>query len=154
MSETYNQLVEIMMNEDDDAISEFIIMESDRDDVMASLDSDTTLFNYLMLFEEFLDIHDLYLFNGWEKAAIVGSPKIEKFWATFMLLTPKGTDLRGAKRIKDAMGQGQVDVKKQSNGTTLVQFMILKRELDQIETTNKDKIEKLSVDALDKVNAS
>lgn len=148
---TYHQLVDIILNEDDDAVSEFILVESERDTVLANLSGDTTLMNYMFLFEEFLEQHDLYLFKGWDKAAFVGQPRVEKFWITFHLLAPEGTDLRGAKRISDAVSQGEVKAKKLSTGGTMVRFMVLKRSLDQLEADTKEKIEKLSDKAMDEL---
>lgn len=146
---TYNQLIDIILTEDDTAVSDFILLESDKDEVMAGLDGDTTLMNYLFLFEAFLDQHDIYLFDGWEDAQIIGQPVIEKFWITIRVLVDDNVDLRGASRVNDAMQQGEVRVKKLSSGQTMVTFMILKRQLDQIETLDKEKIEKLSDKALE-----
>ena len=146
--DTYNQMIEVMLNEDDDSLSEFLLMESDRDEVMADLGGDTTLMNYLYLFEEFLDQHDIYLFKGWDTAQVIGKPVVEKFWITVTLLVSNETDLRGAKRVNDAIGQGKVTVKTHQGGK-LVTFMILKQSLDQIEKTNKDRIEELSDQALE-----
>ena len=100
--------------------------------------------NYMMLFEEFLEQHDIYLFKGWEKASFIGPPTVEKFWVVFTLLVSPETDLRGARRVNDAMHQGKVVMKKTQDGSIMVQFQVLKRALDQIETDNKERIEKLS----------
>jgi len=148
---TYNQLIEVMMNEDDESLDDFLLLESDTDQVIANLDGDVTLFNYIMMFEEFLDQHDIYLFKGWDKASLFGSPVVEKFWITIRLLVNDDTDLRGAKRVKDAMKQGDVVIKKTTDGRKVVEFSILKRDLDQIEETNKSRIEQLSMDALEKL---
>lgn len=150
-TDTFNQLVEVMLDEDDDSLDEFILTESEKDEVLAALSGDTTLMNYLMLFEEFLEQHDLYLFTGWDDAQIVGQPSVEKFWVTFDLLIDHKTDFRGARRINDAMPQGQVTAKRLQDGNILVRFQILKRLLDQIETDNKEKIEKLSDQALEEL---
>jgi hypothetical protein len=149
--DTYNQLVEVMINEDDESLEEFMILESDGDEVISNLDGDSTLFNYIMLFEEFLEQHDIYLFKGWDTASIFGSPVVEKFWVTIRVLVDDNTDMRGASRINNAMEQGGVVIKKTSDGQRVVEFSILKRDLDQIEKTNKTRIEKLSVAALNEL---
>lgn len=148
---TYNQLIEVMLNEDDESLEEFMLTESEKDQVLASLEGDTTVMNYMMLFEEFLEQHDIYLFKGWEKAAFVGVPKVEKFWVTFTMVVDGETDLRGAKRVNDAMPQGRVKAKRMDEGQVLVEFQVLKRALDQIEAVNKEKIEKLSDKAMEEL---
>lgn len=150
-SATFNHMIEIMLTEDDDSLDRFMLLESEKDTVLAALGGDPTLINYMMLFEEFLENHDLYLFEGWSSAAFVGKPKIEKFWATFALTVNEGTDMRGAKRVNDAMPQGQVKAKAMGNGKILVVFQVLKRHLDQIEETNREKIEELSDQALEQL---
>jgi len=149
--DAYNQLIEVIMNEDDESLGEFLLLESDADEVIGHLDGNVTLFNYAMLFEEYLDKHDIYLFKGWEKASLFGSPIVEKFWVVIRILVTEDTDLRGAKRINDAMKQGTVTVKKTTDGQKIVEFNILKRDLDQIEETNKTRIQELSADALGKL---
>jgi hypothetical protein len=141
-------MVEIMMNEDDDSLDEFMLMESESDEVVAQLEGDTTLFNYLLLFEEFLETHDLYLFKGWDNASIIGAPEVEKFWVVIKLLVGEGTDLRAVKRIDNALGQGTAKSHDAGNGKHIVVFNILKRDLDAIEETNKNRIDKLSDEAL------
>lgn len=148
--DTYNQMIEVMLNEDDDSLAEFLLVESERDDLIAGLDGNTTLMDYLYLFEEFLDQHDIYLFKGWDTAQIMGQPNVEKFWITITLLVDDEVDLRGAKRVNDALGQGKVEIKNHANGK-LVIFTILKQSLDQIEQTNKDRIEELSDQALEEL---
>lgn len=150
--ETYNQLIEVIMNEDDESLSSFVITESEKDNILYMLGGDATLINYLYLFEEYLEQHDIYLFKGWDKAKIIGKPLIEKFWVTITLWVSGDVDLRGAKRVNDAMQQGDVRIEKDTNESGYyVQFMVLKRELDRIENENKDKIEKLSDDALEEL---
>lgn len=148
----YDSLVEIMMTDDAESLDEFILNESERDEVLSSLGGDQTLINYMFLFEEFLEQHDLYLFKGWEKAQFIGRPKIEKFWVTFHLLVNSKSDMRGAKRINDALKQGEVIAKDLPDGKgKIVQFTVLKRDLDRIEADNQEKIEKLSLQALDEL---
>ena len=149
--DTYNQLIEIMLDEDDDALGEFVLMEAEKDQVLAGLGGDTTLMNYMMMFEEFLEQHDIYLFDGWEEASFAKQPSVEKFWITFHLLVGENADLRGAKRVRDAMNQGDVTAKRLEDGSMVVIFQVLKRSLDQIEAVNKEKIEKLSDQAMEEL---
>jgi hypothetical protein len=151
MNNNFNMLVEILLDEDDESLGEFLLQESEKDDIMVSLDGNSTLMNYMMLFEEFLEQHDLYLFQGWEKAEFVTQPSVEKFWVVFHLVVGEETDLRGAKRVNDAMTQGEVVFQKQDDGKILVRFTVLKRALDQIEKDTRDRIEKLSDDAAEDV---
>lgn len=151
MTDTYDQLIEVMLNEDDEALGEFVLMEGEKDQVLAGLNGDVTLMNYMMMFEEYLEQHDIYLFDGWEKAAFAQQPTVEKFWVTFYLLVEQNVDLRGAKRVRDAMNQGDVTVRQLDDGRKIVIFQVLKRNLDQIETVNKEKIEKLSDQALEEL---
>lgn len=145
---TYNQLIEVMMNEDEESLTDFLLVESELDEVVGALEGDTTIFNYIMLFEEFLEQHDIYLFKGWDKASVIGRPTVEKFWITVNVLISDDTDIRGAKRVKTAMGQGDVTAQKVDGGRVIT-FLILKQDLDQIEETNKERIEKLSIAALE-----
>lgn len=149
--DSFDQLVEVMLNEDDDALQEYILMEDEKDQVLAGIGGDVTLMNYLLMFEEFLEQHDVYLFDGWDTAQIAHQPKIEKFWAIFYLIVDDKVDLRGAKRVRDAMKQGSVKAKRLEDGKVLLIFQILKRELDYIENSNKEKIEKLSSEALEEL---
>lgn len=151
MTDTYDQLIEVMLNEDDDALGEYVLMEGEKDTVLAGLNGDVTLMNYMMMFEEYLEQHDLYLFDGWETAVFAKQPKVEKFWVTFYMLVDQNVDLRGAKRVRDAMNQGDVSAQRLRDGRIVVIFQVLKRNLDQIETINKEKIEKLSDQALEEL---
>lgn len=146
----YNQLVDIMLSESDEVLKDLLLVESEQDQVVAALDGDTTMMNYLLLLEEYLDAMDVYLFDGWEDAAIVAPPMIEKFWVTYLLRVCSKTDLTGARRIKDAMKQGDVRVKK-FNGGYLVKLLVLRRDLDKLETDSTTKIEQMARDDMDVV---
>lgn len=148
MSENYDHLLELMFAGDDEALNEAVLLESEKDDIIHALDGETTLMNYLMLFEEFLEDHDIYLFSGWDKAQIIGRPTVKKFWIIFHLLVNDNTDLGGARRVRDAMGQGKVIAKRIDDGNVVVRFEVLKRDLDKIEEINKEKIEELSDQAM------
>lgn len=150
MADHLDHLIEIMLEGDDDALDTFLLTESERDDVLNNLGGETTLMNYLLLFEEFLENHDIYLFDGWEQAEIIGKPRVEKFWVVFHLRIGPKADLRGARRIRDAAEQNQVRAKRQTDGSYLIQFTILKRDLDRIEQINQEKINQLSDEAVGK----
>lgn len=147
-SDTLDHLVEIMLDGDDDSLSDLILTESEKDEILFALEGETTLMNYIMLFEEYLEEHDIYLFKGWENAQLIGKPIVEKFWITFNLLVDENTDIRGAKRVQQAMSQGEVKAKKLQDGRRVVQFMVLRRDLDQIEKANKERIDQLSDQAI------
>lgn len=129
-----------------------LIREDSEEKIVRTL-GDSMLMNYLMKFEEYLDDHDIYLFDGWEDAKVVGKPEIDKFWTTFMVWVSPDTDLRGAMRLKnDKEGQNIVQVKtlEDDNGK-IVRFKILKRYLDAIETRNKERAEQLSDEQLEEM---
>jgi len=147
MSETYSQLVEILLDRDDAALEDFLIMESEQDEALAVIGGDQTLMSYLLLFEELMDDHDIYMFDGWEDGIIVGKPKVEKFWVTVSMKVPLKTEMMGAKRMNDALPQSKISAKKVDDGY-IVKFEILKKVLDKIETNNKEKIKSLADNAL------
>jgi len=150
MSETYSQLVEILLDRDDAALEDFLLMESEQDEALSAIGGDQTLLSYLLLFEELLDEHDIYMFKGWEDGYIVGQPKVEKFWVTVTMMVPKSTDMLGAKRLNDALPQSKVTAKK-IDGGYIVKFEILKKVLDKIETANRERIKSLADNALDEL---
>lgn len=150
-NDTMDHLVEVMLDGDDATLSDIVLLEGEKDDVINSLDGEATLMNYMMLFEEFLEEHDIYLFAGWEDAQFVGKPIVEKFWITFHILLSDKADVRGAKRVHDALNQGEVIVRKLNDGRYVARFLILKRDLDAIENANKERIDQLSDKALEEL---
>lgn len=136
-------IVDLLMDGNLDEAQTELLLENEQTQIMSSI-GDTTQFNYLMKFEEYLDEHDLYLFPGWEDAIVVSPIVIEKYWTVFYLKVGANTDLRGAKRVQsNKEGQNRVGVKKLDDGY-LVKFQILKKYLDDIEIRNKEKIEDLA----------
>jgi hypothetical protein len=124
------------------------ILESEEHDASRKV-GDTTLLNYLVKLEEYLDDHDIYAFDGWESAEFVQKPKVEKFWVTFWLRVGKDCELEGINRITNSKeAQNKVAVQKYDDGTTLVQIQVLKRYLDAIEGRNKQKSDELSDEEL------
>lgn len=137
-------IVDLLMDGDSEEANSQLLLENEQTQLMGTV-GDTTQFNYLMKFEEYLEEHDLYLFNGWEDSIVLSPITIEKFWTRFNLLVGKDTDLRGAKRVmSNKEGQNKVRVKKLGDGRMIVEFQILKKYLDDIELRNKERIEDLA----------
>ena len=148
-------VVDMLLSEDEtdfEKIEETILLENDEERILRQM-GDSTYMNYLMKFEEYLDDHDIYLFDGWEDAKVLGKPKVNKFWTEFMVLVSPDADLRGAMRIKnDKEGQNRVMVKELTDKQgTIVKFKILKRYLDAIEARNKERAEQLSDEQLESI---
>ena len=150
-NDTMDHLVEVMLDGNESTLDELVLLEGEKDDVINSLGGETTLMNYMMLFEEFLEDHDIYLFDGWEDAQFIGKPIVEKFWITFHILLSDKADIRGGKRVNDALKQGEVIIRKLKDGRYLARFLILKRDLDAIENANKERIDQLSDQALEEL---
>lgn len=144
MSDRKLHIVDKLIEGDEEGATAALLLEAEEEDLLAHLGGETTLMNYLIKFEEYLDDHDIYLFKGWDKAVIVGKPKVEKFWTTIDVMVAPDTDLRGALRVvNDKEGQNKVSKKKTKEGV-IVRFKILKRYLDQIEQRNKERSDQLS----------
>lgn len=145
MSDRKHRIVDLLIDGETQIATDELLLEAEEDDLLANLGGETTLMNYLLKFEEYLDDHDLYLFQGWEKGEIVEKPKVEKFWVTFYVRVPGDCELKGARRLtNDKEGQNVVKVKALDDGTHLVMFKILKRYLDEIEQRNKERSDQLS----------
>ena len=143
----------ILEDGDDETVTEAILLETEEERIVKSMGNEVTLMNYLIKFEEYLDDHDVYLFDGWEQAVIIDQPEIEKFWCTFYLQLNKNSDLRGAKRImNDKEGQNSVKKKQLDDGKTILKIKILKHYLDDIEKKNKQKAKDLSDEEMGKVS--
>ena len=141
----YSNIVEKIIsyeNYSDSSAVEEIINEGIEQDIITFI-GDTTIFDYLTKFEEYLDNHDITLYDGWDDAIILHSdysPNVRKFWFEVDLKVSKDTDLKGALRIKNGKeSQNKVLVKKLKNGEFIVRFKILKRYLDELEEQNKTK---------------
>ncbi len=152
--EKMRHVVDLILEGDEDdlqQVEEQILLENNEEKILRQL-GDPTQMNYLLMFEQYLDEHDLYLFDGWEDAKFVGRPIIDTFWTTFHVWVTSETDLRGAMRLKnDKEGQNKVMQKKLSNGDSIIKFKILRRYLDHIEQRNKEKAEQLANEELEKM---
>ncbi len=141
-------LVDMIM---DDRLNEAVtagILESEEHDTARKI-GDTTLLNYMVKLEEYLDDHDIYAFAGWEEAEFVQKPKIEKFWATFWMHVGKDCEVEGINRITNSKeAQNKVRVKKYDDGSSVIELQILKRYLDAIESRNQQKSDELSDEEL------
>lgn len=137
-------VVDMLIEGDVEAANEHLLMENEEQRIIRALGGDRTPFDYLLKFVEFLDSHDIFLFDGWEGCEISHKPVIDRFWCTFYVFVPSGTDLRGALRLTtEKEGQTTVKQKKVGNGHLLM-FKILRRDLDEIEAEDQERAEDLS----------
>ena len=137
-------VVDMLINGDTERAEEHLLNENQEQQIIRAMGGDRMPMNYLLKFEEYLDDHDIYLFDGWGDSIVCYKPKIEKFWTTFYLFCPDGTDLRGAMRlINDKEGQNEVG-KRRIKGGHILQFKILRRYLDEVEKKNQERAEELS----------
>ena len=142
-------VVDMLVEGDTESAHEHLLLENKEQQIVRAMGGDRSLMNYLLKFEEYLDDHDVNLFDGWEDIEIHHRPIIKKFWAIFDVYCPEGTDLRGALRItSDHEGQNEVGEKKVEGGTIL-RFKILRRYLDEIEKRNQEKAEELSAEEME-----
>ncbi len=151
MSQSTNlaAVVDMLIDGDVEAATEHLLMENQEQQFIRAMGGERMPMNYLLKFEEYMDDHDVYLFDGWNKAKICYRPKIDKFWTTFWLFCPDGTDLRGATRItNDKEGQNEVG-KKRIEGGHILQFKILRRYLDEVEKKNQERAEELSAEEME-----
>ncbi len=150
--EGMRRIVDLMLEGDEDdfqEIKEAILLENDEERILRTL-GDSTYMNYLLKFEEYLDDHDVYLFNGWEDAKIMKPINIDRFWAEFQVWFSPEADLRGAARItNDKEAQNKVTVKNLGDQGYILKFRILKRYLDAIEQRSKERAEQLSDEQLE-----
>ena len=151
MSQSTNlaAVVDMLIDGDVEAATEHLLMENQEQQIIRAMGGERMPMNYLLKLEEYMDDHDVYLFDGWIKAKICYRPKIDKFWTTFWLFCPDGTDLRGASRItNDKEGQNEVG-KKRIEGGHILQFKILRRYLDEVEKKNQERAEELSAEEME-----
>lgn len=142
-------IVDMLIEGDVDAALDHLLMENQEQQIVRAMGGDRMPMNYLLKFEEYLDDHDIYLFDGWEECQVCYKPRIDKFWCTFYVFCPQGTDLRGALRItNDKEGQNEVSQKK-ANGGHVLQFRILRRYLDEVEKKNQERAEELSAEEME-----
>jgi hypothetical protein len=148
-SQSMVPIVDLLIEGDVDAALEHLLMENQEQQIVRAMGGDRMPMNYLLKFEEYLDDHDIYLFDGWEDVQVCYKPRIDKFWCTFYVHCPKGTDLRGALRItNDKEEQNEIKQKTTDDGTIL-QFRILRRYLDEVEKNNQERAEELSTEEME-----
>jgi hypothetical protein len=137
-------VVDMLIDGKIEEATEHLLNENQEQQIIRAMGGDRMPMNYLLKFEEYLDDHDIYLFDGWKDCTICYKPRIDKFWTTFYLFCPDGTDLRGALRItNDKEGQNEVG-KRRVGGGHVLQFRILRRYLDEVEKKNQERAEELS----------
>ena len=143
-------VVDMLIDGREEDAEAHLLVENQEQQIIRAMGGDRMPMNYLLKFEEYLDDHDVYLFDGWEECIICYKPRIDKFWCTFYVFCPKGTDLRGALRIvNDKEGkQNEVKQKKTDDGHIL-QFRILRRLLDELEKKNQERAEDLSAEEME-----
>ncbi len=148
------RIVDLMLEGDDDdfqEIQEALLLENDEERIQRNL-GDSMYMNYILKFEEYLDGHDVYLFDGWEDAKLLKPINIGRFWAEFLIWFGPDADLRGATRIiNDKEAQNKVVVKNLGDKGYIVKFKILKRYLDAIEERSKERAEQLSDEQLEQM---
>lgn len=153
--EGMRRIVDLMLEGDDDdfqEIKESILLENDEERILRTL-GDSTYMNYLLKFEEYLDDHDVYLFDGWDQAKILKPIVIDRFWTEFLVWFSPDADLRGASRItNDKEAQNSVRVKNLGDSGYILKFRILKRYLDAIEQRSKERAEQLSDEQLEQMS--
>jgi len=140
----FEYVVEKIFEDDLEGASTSLLLESEEAELINQM-GDPTLINYLMKFEQYLDDHDVYMFDGWEDSAIPEKPSVEKFWCTFYLLVDEGADIKGgaARIINDQEAQNKVQVKEVEGGTIL-KIRILKRILDKMELDDQERADSLA----------
>lgn len=153
--EGMHRIVDLMLDGDDEdfqEIKEAILLENDEERILRTL-GDSTFMNYLLKFEEYLDDHDVYLFDGWEDAKILKPVSIDRFWTEFLVWFGPDADLRGASRLtNDKEAQNSVQVKNLGESGYILKFRILKRYLDAIEQRSKERAEQLSDEQLEQMS--
>jgi len=145
MTHDLTHVVDKLLDEDDSAYAEHALLMENEEDRLTRRLGDQMLTNYLLKFEEYLDDHDLYLYDGWEDVQVLGKPQVQRFWVIVNLWASKDVDLAGIQRIKtDQDGQNQIKVKKLKDGSMVIQVRILRRLLDRVEEKSQDEVEEIS----------
>jgi hypothetical protein len=124
---------------------EVFLVESIESDLVKNI-AETTKLDYLLKFEKYLDDRDLYLYQGWEDAQILGPPKVDKYWVIVDLRVSENCELKGALRCCNAEDDDQntVRYKRLEDGSYYVRFKILRRLLDKVEMDAKDRAEEIA----------
>lgn len=142
-------VVDMLIEGNVENAEEHLLVENQEQQIIRAMGGDRMPMNYLLKFEEYLDDHDIYLFDGWEDCVICYQPRIDKFWCTFWVYCPDGTDLRGALRLTNNK-EGQNEIKqKRTDGGHILQFRVLRRYLDEVEKKNQERAEELSAEEME-----
>lgn len=145
MSHDLSHVVDLLLDSDDTSAAEHALLMENEEDRLTRKLGNQTLTDYLLKFEEYLDDHDLYLYDGWEDAQVLGRPKVKRFWVVVYLWADKNVDLRGIYRIKtDQEGQNQVKIKSLKNGSHIIEVSVLRRLLDKVEDKSKEEADQVS----------
>lgn len=136
MSELYETITECLLNgapagQLAEILSEEIVDKGDQGEWV-----EDSYQGYMLKIEEFLDDADIYAFDGWEEAELIGHPHISRFWVVCDLLLPKKTDLQGGLRLIGKDNENRVLFKKKDH-QWIVRLKILKRTLDEIQKKNQ-----------------
>lgn len=146
MSELTEYAVTLIMEDRVEEAKECLLAESIESELVKNI-SETSKLDYLLKMEKFFDDRDLYLYQGWEDAQILTSPKVDKFWVTLDLRVGPKTELKGALRCCNGEeSQNTVKHKKFEDGSFFIRFKILRRILDKIEMAERDRAEVVADD--------
>ena len=138
-------IVDMLIEGDTEAAESHLLAENQEQQIIRAMGGDRMPMNYLLKFEEYLDDHDIYLYDNWEKAQVLGRPRVQRFWVIVYLWVPKETDLRGMERIKtDQEGQNQIRVKKLKDGSRILEVKVLRRLLDKVEKKSQEEADEVS----------
>lgn len=149
MSELSQYAVDLLLEGREGDAREALLAESAELNMLKQI-GETQMMDYLLKFEQYLDEHDIYLFDkpgvkGWTDGMIQHRPKISDYWVVIYMTVPKTTDLRAATRlIGDKEAQNEVKYKQNEDGSYLIKFRILRRLLDKIEQANKMRAEEIA----------
>ncbi len=132
------------MNDQIEEAQEILLAESIESDLIKNI-SETSKLDYLLKTEKFFDDRNLFLYDGWEDGQVLSAPKVDKFWVTLDLRVSPKTELTGALRCCNGEeSQNTVQYKKLEDGSFFVRFKILRRILDKIEMSEKDRAEEIA----------
>lgn len=133
------------MNDRLDEARETMLAESFETDLIKNI-GETSKLDYLLKLEKFFDDRDLYLYSGWEDAEILGSPNVSKFWVSLDMKVSKDAELKGILRCTygEDSEQNTAKYKQLEDGNYYVRVKVLRRLLDKIEMTAKDRAEDIA----------
>jgi|ERR1044071_2759436 hypothetical protein len=145
MGELSDFAMQLILEDRIDEAQETLLAESIESDLIQSI-GETSQLDYLLKMEKFFDDRDLYVYDGWEDAQVLSSPKIGKYFVTIDLRVPPNCELKGALRLNSSEEEEQntTSYKTLEDGTHFVRFKILRRLLDKIEMAAKDRAEEIT----------